>query len=67
MESEAPGTAGRSPNWCIGDRQVVGTTLGPSRLWFTIAQGVVNEIYCPRVDIPQLRDLGFIVSDGKGF
>ena len=38
-----------------------------SRLWFTIGVGIVNEVYYPRVDIPQIRDLGFIVADGAGF
>jgi glucoamylase len=46
---------------------MVGTALGASRLWFTVGYGIVNEIYYPRVDIPQIRDLGFIVADGKGF
>lgn len=46
---------------------MVGTALGPSRLWFTIGFGIVNEVYYPRVDIPQIRDLGFIVADEQGF
>jgi hypothetical protein len=29
--------------------------------------GIVNEVYYPRVDIPQIRDLGFIIADGAGF
>jgi len=41
--------------------------MGPGRLWFTLGYGIVNEVYYPRVDIPQIRDLGFIVADGKGF
>src|SRR5258708_24198523 len=28
---------------------------------------MLNEVYYPRADIPQTRDLGFIVADGKGF
>jgi glucoamylase len=32
-------------------------------LWFTVAQGIVTEVYHPRPDIPQLKDLGFIVAD----
>ncbi|WP_126455000.1 glycoside hydrolase family 15 protein [Sulfuriflexus mobilis] len=64
---DAPGAPGRPPNWCNGDKQAVGTTLGSSRTWFTIGQGILNEVYYPRVDIPQLRDMGFIVADGKGF
>jgi glucoamylase len=46
---------------------MVGTALESSRLWFTVGYGIVNEIYYPRVDMPQIRDLGFIVADGKGF
>jgi len=45
----------------------VGTALGSSRLWFTVAQGIVTEVYYPRPDIPQLKDMGFIVGDGAGF
>jgi len=46
---------------------MVGCTLGPSRVWFTLGFGIVNEVYYPRVDTPQIRDLGFIVADGRGF
>ncbi len=46
---------------------MVGTSLGSSRLWFTVAEGIVTELYYPRIDIPQIKDLGFIVADDKGF
>jgi len=46
---------------------MVGCSLGPSRIWFTVGGGILNEVYHPRVDIPQIRDLGFLVADGKGF
>jgi glucoamylase len=45
---------------------MVGCALGISRLWFTLGFGIVNEVYYPRVDIPQIRDLGFIIADGEG-
>ena len=48
-------------------KDIVGCALGPSRVWFTLGFGIVNEVYYPRIDIPQIRDLGFIVSDGAGF
>jgi len=64
---DAPGGPGMEPSWCTGAKQLVGTTLGPSRVWFTVGDGIVNEVYYPRVDIPQVRDLGFIVADGNGF
>ena len=46
---------------------MVGCALGPARLWFTVGFGILNEVYYPRVDIPQIRDLGFIVAGPGGF
>ena len=46
---------------------MVGCALGMSRLWFTMGGGILNEVYYPRVDLPQIRDLGFLVADGRGF
>ena len=65
--SEAPGAPGMPPTWCSSAKDMVGCALGSSRLWFTLGYGIVNEVYYPRIDIPQIRDLGFIVSDGEGF
>ena len=64
---DAPGTPGIAPTWSSSAKEMVGCALGPSRLWFTIGGGIVNEVYHPRIDIPQIRDLGFIVADGRGF
>jgi len=64
---EAPGAPGMPSNWCASDKQAVGSALGATRVWFTIGQGILNEVYYPRLDIPQIRDLGFIVGDGDGF
>ncbi len=64
---QAPGHPGIPPTWTSSAKDMVGCALGPARLWFTTGYGIVNEVYCPRVDTPQIRDLGFIVADGKGF
>ena len=63
----APGGPGLQPTWSTSNKEMVGCSAGRSRLWFTIGGGILNEVYYPRVDIPQIRDLGFIVGDGKGF
>src|SRR3982750_2330951 len=63
----APGRPGIGPTWTSSAKDMVGTSLGPARLWFTIGFGIVNEVYYPRVDIPQIRDLGFIVAGPDGF
>ncbi|MGH7042635.1 MAG: glycoside hydrolase family 15 protein [Acetobacteraceae bacterium] len=65
--ADAPGQPGTTPTWTSSAKDVVGCTLGPARLWFTLGFGIVTEVYYPRVDLPQLRDLGFIVADGAGF
>jgi len=63
----APGSPGVRPTWTSSAKDLVGTAIGPSRLWVTVGYGIVNEVYYPRVDMPQIRDLGFIVADGSGF
>ena len=64
---EAPGSPGIPPTWCSSAKEMVGCALGPSQVWFTVGGGIVNEVFYPRVDIPQIRDLGFIVADNQGF
>ena len=67
FDTEAPGAPGLNPSWTSSAKQMVGTALSDSRVWYTIGHGIINEVYYPRVDIPQIRDLGFIVADDKGF
>ena len=63
----APGAPGIDPTWTSSAKDAVGTSPGASRVWFTVGRGILNEVYWPRVDAPQVRDLGFIVADGAGF
>lgn len=65
--ADAPGQPGIAPTWSSSVKDMVGSTIGASRVWFTVGFGIVNEVYYPRVDLPQVRDLGFIVADGAGF
>lgn len=64
---QAPQAAFFRRTWTPADKDMVGTSLGSSRLWYTAAEGIVTEIYYPRIDIPQIRDLGFIIADNQGF
>jgi hypothetical protein len=64
---QAPGSPGISPTWTSSAKDIVGCALGRSRVWFTLGFGIINEVYYPQVDIPQIRDLGFIIVDGRGF
>jgi glucoamylase len=53
-------------SWTSGAKDLVMTALGTSGVWATIGQGILNEIYWPAVDQPQVKDLGFLVG-GDGW
>jgi glucoamylase len=65
---EAFGKPGIEPRWTQGNKDGVGTAYSAtSRLWFTLWNGVVTEVYYPTIDRPQIRDLQYLVSDGESF
>ncbi len=62
------GAPGMEPRWTSSEKQTVGTAYSASsRVWYTIAHGILNEIYYPTIDRPQVRDLGFLIGDGETF
>ena len=68
MANPAPGGPGIEPRWTRGAKDAVGTAYSvSSRLWYTMADGVITEVYYPTIDTPQIRDLQFLVTDGKTF
>jgi glucoamylase len=47
---------------------VIGTAYSTSsRVWFTVSDGVISEVYFPTLDRPQVRDLQLLVTDGETF
>ena len=64
----APGWPGLSPRWTSAAKSGVGTAAdGANRVWFTLSHGILNEVSYPRVDLAGTRDLGLIVTDGRGY
>ncbi|MGB6595985.1 MAG: glycoside hydrolase family 15 protein [Candidatus Acidiferrum sp.] len=62
------GHPGIEPKWTHGNKDGVGTAYAESsRIWFTLWNGAITEVYHPTVDRPQLRDLQYLVTDGKSF
>lgn len=65
---EAFGWPGIEPRWTHGSKDGVGTAYSASsRIWFTLWNGVITEVYYPTVDRPQMRDLQYLITDGKSF
>jgi glucoamylase len=66
--SQAFGWPGIEPRWTRSAKDAVGTAYSTaSRVWFTVSSGIVNEVYFPTIDRPQIRDLQFLITDGKSF
>jgi glucoamylase len=64
----APGAPGIDPRWTSSAKDGVGTAYATSsNVWFTLSHGIVNEIYFPHVDLPNTRDLQFLITDGETF
>jgi glucoamylase len=64
----APGAPGIDPHWTSSAKDGIGTAYHTSsRLWFTLSHGIINEVYYPHVDMPNTRDLQFLITDGETF
>ncbi len=62
----APGGPGIEPRWTRSDKDGVGTAYSAlSRVWFTLSRGIINEVYYPTIDRPQVRDLQYLITDGQ--
>ncbi len=68
QQGEAFGTPGLEPRWTSSVKDAVVTAYAASsRIWVTCSHGILNEIYFPTIDRPQVRDMGFLVTDGETF
>ena len=64
----APGGPGIEPRWTRGTKAAIGTAYSTSsRVWYTLDDSCVTEVYYPTIDSPQIRDLQFLVTDGENF
>lgn len=64
----APGQPGIGARWTSSAKIGVGTAIDPiCNVWFTLSHGIINEVYWPRIDVANIRDMGLIVTDGKDF
>lgn len=68
VKTNAPGAPGDKANWTFSGKSGIGKAINAaSGIVFTLGHGIVNEVYYPREDIACVRDMGFLVADGKDF
>ena len=66
--ADAPGAPGSNTAWTTGGKQGLGTSAtNTSKVWFTIGQGITHEVYYPTVDVANVQDMQYVVSDGSTF
>ena len=59
---------GGAASWTTGNKLAVGTSAETdSKVWFTVAKGITSEIFYPRLDVPNMQDMQYIVTDGSTF
>jgi glucoamylase len=57
---------GKDAQWATAGKQGVGTSAGlQSKVWFTLAQGVMTEVYYPDVTVANVHLLQFVVVNPK--
>lgn len=65
-QTPAPGAPGKDAQWATAGKQAVGTSANlESKVWFTLAQGVLTEVYYPDVTVGNVHLLQFVVVDPK--
>ena len=68
LAAPAPGGPGDKAIWTEADKDGFGTSHTPaSKVWHTLDDGRMTEVYYPDLSTPAVRDLQLVVSDGKSF
>src|SRR5882672_3599314 len=63
----APGQPGIDAHWPTAAKQGFGAAnTTRSKVWFTLADGVLTEVYYPTLDVPNVQTLQLIVATPEG-
>ncbi|HEX4203550.1 MAG TPA: glucodextranase DOMON-like domain-containing protein [Ktedonobacteraceae bacterium] len=66
--SAAPGGPGNLSYFDLARKDCVGTARNTtSKVWFTLANGVLSDVYYPTIDNTNVNTLQFVVTDGRTF
>ena len=64
----APGSPGALSHFDLARKDCVGTAANrTSKVWYTIAGGVLSDVYSPTVDNTNVETMQFVVTDGRTF
>src|ERR1700739_3941898 len=64
----APDGPGSLSHFDLARKDCLGTAQNTtSKVWFTVANGVLSDVYYPTVDNTNVETLQYVVSDGSTF
>ena len=64
----APGGPGSLSHFGLARKDCLGTSRGTqSKVWFTVAGGVLSDVYYPTIDTTNVETLQLVVTDGRTF
>ena len=64
----APGVPGAVSHFDLARKDCVGTARDrTSKVWFTVADGVLSDVYEPTIDTTNVETMQFVVTDGRTF
>jgi glucan 1,4-alpha-glucosidase len=64
----APGGPGADSHFDLSRKDCLGTARNStSKVWFTVADGVLSDVYYPTVDNTNVETLQYVVTDGRSF
>src|SRR6201993_2779548 len=64
----APGAPGALSHFDLSRKDCLGTARNTtSKVWYTVANGVLSDVYYPTVDNTNVETLQYIVTDGATF
>jgi len=63
-----PGSPGSESYFDLARKDCVGTARNTtSKVWYTVADGVLSDTYWPTIDATNVSTLQYLVTDGKSF
>jgi glucan 1,4-alpha-glucosidase len=66
--SDAPGGPGALSHFDLARKDCLGTARNTtSKVWFTVADGVLSDVYYPTIDNTNVETLQYLVTDGSSF
>ena len=64
----APDGPGQVSHFDLARKDCVGTARNDtSKVWFTVANGILSDVYSPTIDNTNVETLQYVVTDGSTF